>query len=78
MKKAIVSRLSEGYGVKWFAESGVKYYIEVANMPTTNEAIAYLKQNGVDCAIINLGGNVLLVGEKPDGSAFNTGIHKPA
>ncbi len=25
------------------AESGVKYYIEVANMPTTNEALAYLR-----------------------------------
>ena len=28
VKKAIVSRLSDGYGVKWFAESGVKYQIE--------------------------------------------------
>jgi len=26
-------------------ENGVQYYIEVANMPTTNEAIAYLKEN---------------------------------
>ncbi len=26
-------------------ENGVEYYIEVANMPTTNEAIAYLKDN---------------------------------
>ena len=25
--------------------NGVQYYIEVANMPTTNEAIAYLKEN---------------------------------
>ena len=28
VKKAIVSRLSEKYGIKWFAESGVKYQIE--------------------------------------------------
>ena len=28
---------------KKIAESGVKYYIEVANMPTTNEALAYLR-----------------------------------
>ncbi len=27
--------------------SGVKYYIEVSNMPTSNEAIAYLKDHGV-------------------------------
>ena len=28
---------------KKIAESGVKYYIEVANMPTTNEALEFLK-----------------------------------
>ena len=27
--------------------NGTKYYVEVANMPTTNDAMAYLKQNGV-------------------------------
>ena len=29
---------------KKIAESGVKYYIEVANMPTTNEALAFLME----------------------------------
>ena len=28
-------------------KNGVKYYVEVSNMPTTNEAVAYLKANGV-------------------------------
>ncbi|MBQ8310443.1 MAG: class I SAM-dependent RNA methyltransferase [Clostridia bacterium] len=28
VKKAVVQRLSEHYGIKWFAESGVKYQIE--------------------------------------------------
>lgn len=37
----------------------------------------YLLSNGVQSAIINLGGNILLVGEKPDGSAFQVGIQKP-
>ncbi|MBR5870265.1 MAG: NADP-specific glutamate dehydrogenase, partial [Clostridia bacterium] len=27
--------------------NGIKYYVEVSNMPTTNEALAYLKENGV-------------------------------
>ena len=38
---------------------GVKYYVEVSNMPTTNEAIAYLKANGVIVApskAVNAGG----------------------
>ena len=39
--------------------NGVKYYVEVSNMPTTNEAMAYLKQNGVVVApskAVNAGG----------------------
>ena len=39
--------------------AGVKYYVEVSNMPTTNEAIAYLKANGVLVApskAVNAGG----------------------
>lgn len=37
----------------------------------------YLLANDVQSAIINLGGNILLVGEKPDGAAFQVGIQKP-
>ncbi len=37
----------------------------------------FLLERGVKSAMINLGGNVLCVGEKPDGSAFNIGIQKP-
>jgi len=39
--------------------NGVKYYIEVANMPTTEEAFAYLKENGAVIApskAVNAGG----------------------
>ena len=39
--------------------NGIKYYIEVSNMPTTNEAVAYLKANGVIVApskAVNAGG----------------------
>jgi len=39
--------------------NGTKYYVEVSNMPTTNEAIAYLKANGVIVApskAVNAGG----------------------
>ena len=39
--------------------NGVKYYVEVSNMPTTNEAVAYLKKNGVIVApskAVNAGG----------------------
>ena len=39
--------------------NGVKYYVEVSNMPTTNDAMAYLKKNGVVVApskAVNAGG----------------------
>ena len=34
----------------------------------------FLLEHGVKSAVINLGGNVLCVGEKPDGDAFGIGI----
>lgn len=37
----------------------------------------FLLENGVDGAIINLGGNVLCVGKKPDDSAFKIAVKKP-
>lgn len=38
---------------------------------------AYLLSEGVESAIISLGGNVLLTGGKPDGSPFTVGLQKP-
>lgn len=37
----------------------------------------YLKENDVKHAIINLGGNVLTIGTKTDGSKYNIGIQRP-
>lgn len=37
----------------------------------------YLKAQGVTSALINLGGNVAVIGSKPDGSPFHIGIQKP-
>ncbi len=44
---------------KQIVANGVKYYVEVSNMPSTNEAVAYLKENGVVVApskAVNAGG----------------------
>ena len=37
----------------------------------------YLVSQGVTSALINLGGNVLTIGNKPDGTPFKIGIQKP-
>ncbi len=36
-----------------------------------------LREQGIESAIINLGGDLVAVGAKPDGSAFRFGIQKP-
>ncbi|MBQ3183871.1 MAG: NADP-specific glutamate dehydrogenase [Clostridia bacterium] len=44
---------------KKIVANGIKYYVEVSNMPTTNEAVSYLKENGVIVApskAVNAGG----------------------
>ena len=38
---------------------------------------AYLVSEGIESALINLGGNILTIGTKPNGQAFKLGIQKP-
>lgn len=38
---------------------------------------AFMKEKGVKNALIDLGGNVLALGGRPDGTSFNIGIQKP-
>lgn len=40
-------------------------------------AIEIYKQNGIESAFINLGGNVVTLGNKPDGSQWRVGIRNP-
>ena len=37
----------------------------------------YLVEKGVKSAVINLGGNVLCIGKRPDGTPFKVGLQKP-
>jgi len=38
---------------------------------------AFLLESGVESALINLGGNIAVIGEKPDGNEFTIGIQEP-
>lgn len=42
-----------------------------------DQAAQYLRAQGVSSAIVNLGGNVVLIGARPDGADFTVGIQKP-
>lgn len=37
----------------------------------------YILNQGITSSLINLGGNILAIGSKPDNSAFNIGLQKP-
>ncbi len=49
----------------------------IAKGTIADEAKTFLLENGVTSAFLNLGGNVLLIGSKLDGSDFSIGIQNP-
>ncbi len=49
----------------------------IAKGYAADEVAKVLRENSVNSAIINLGGNVLTVGVKPDGSSWRIGIQNP-
>lgn len=49
----------------------------IAKGYAADRAIGIYKQQGIKSAFINLGGNVLVLGNKPDGTAWNVGIQNP-
>lgn len=61
-----------------FAKAGMQLELgAVAKGYIADRVKDFLLSKGVTSAIINLGGNILLVGDKPDGSSFKVGIQKP-
>ncbi|MBQ9766772.1 MAG: FAD:protein FMN transferase [Lachnospiraceae bacterium] len=58
--------------------AGTKFDLgAVAKGWLSDRIAAYLQEQGVSSAMINLGGNALALGEKPDGSAFRVGVTMP-
>lgn len=43
----------------------------------TDRIAGFLKERGVESGFLNFGGNVLVIGNKPDGTAWNIGIQDP-
>ncbi len=43
----------------------------------TEMAARYLEERGISGYVLNVGGNIRMVGSKPDGSSFNTAIKDP-
>jgi thiamine biosynthesis lipoprotein len=49
----------------------------IAKGYAADEAVAVLRANGVESAFVNLGGNVYVIGAKPDNSPWRIGIRDP-
>ena len=49
----------------------------VAKGEIADRVAAYLRGQGVRHAILNLGGNILVIGGKPDGQAYRIGVQDP-
>jgi thiamine biosynthesis lipoprotein len=49
----------------------------IAKGYAADEAVAVLAENGVKTALVDLGGNVLTMGAKPDGSPWRIGLQDP-
>lgn len=49
----------------------------IAKGYTADEGIRIFKENGIKSAFINLGGNVSVLGSKPDGTSWEVGIQNP-
>jgi FAD:protein FMN transferase len=61
-----------------FAKDGVGIELgAIAKGYIADKIKEFLLSKGVSSAMINLGGNILCVGEKPEGTPFRVGIQKP-
>lgn len=69
-------QLEDGKVKKKHPDSGIDLGA-VAKGYIADKLKEYLVSKGVESAIIDLGGNILLIGGKPDGTGFNVGIQKP-
>ena len=49
----------------------------IAKGAVGDEVMACLKEQGVTCALVNLGGNILTLGEKADGSPWTIAVASP-
>lgn len=61
-----------------FEEKGMKITLGgIAKGYVSDRAVKILHENGVESALLSLGGNIVAVGEKPDGSLWQVAIAHP-
>lgn len=70
--------LDESYNTVKFSKENMKIDLGgIAKGYAADRAVQIYKQNNVSAAFINLGGNVMVFGEKPDNSNWSIGVQEP-
>ena len=70
--------LDEAAGTAYLARPGMRVDLgALAKGYIADRVKALLLQRGVQSGVLDLGRNILLIGEKPDGAAFRLGIQSP-
>jgi len=71
-------RVDEEAGTVFLEKEGMMIDLGgIAKGYAGDEAVRILKEFGVEHALVNLGGNILTVGGKPDGSDWHIGLQNP-
>lgn len=70
-------KYSDSNQIKLQKEGMIANLGAIAKGTIADEVKVFLLENDIDSALINLGGNVLLIGTKPDGNEFRIGIQDP-
>lgn len=70
--------VDEGKGTIYLAREGMAIDLGgIAKGYATDRAVEVLKAQGVTSALINAGGNVRVIGNRPDGKAWRVGVQHP-
>ena len=71
-------RFDEETGEVFFEKEGMKIdFGGIAKGYTSTRLMDILQEQGISSALVNLGGNVQALGDKPDGSKWKVGIQDP-
>ncbi len=65
-------------GTVYFSDPALKLDVgAVAKGYAIDRAAQWAESRGLDCALLNVGGSVRAIGQKPDGSAWTAGVENP-
>lgn len=73
-----VTRAADGQSLVSLSRPGAQLELgAIAKGYIADQTAAFLREQGVTAGVLDFGGNVLTLGEKPDGTAWRIGVQQP-